>query len=110
MQYSITTFIGPGDLQTLSPPEVQEQIRDLTIQGNPLDLLPQSFNVRSARTDLIALQMEIDQKILRLASPMICNEKMRPWARGLRLMRLKTIGHGRGGHPWWAQPLFVMIK
>ncbi len=37
-------------------------------------------------------------------------EKIRPWARGLRVMRLKTIGRGRGGHPWWAQPLFVMIK
>jgi hypothetical protein len=31
-------------------------------------------------------------------------EKIRPWARGLRVMRLKTIGHGRGGHPWWAHP------
>ncbi len=60
MQYSITTFIGPGDLQTLSPLEVRAQILDLTIQGNPLDLLPPSFNVRSARTDLIALQMEIN--------------------------------------------------
>ncbi len=31
MQYSITTFIGPGHLQTLSPPEVRAQILDLTI-------------------------------------------------------------------------------
>jgi hypothetical protein len=38
------------------------------------------------------------------------DEKIRPWARGLRIMRVKTIGHGRGGHPWWAQPLFIMIK
>ncbi len=37
-------------------------------------------------------------------------EKIRPWARGLCVIRLKTIGRGRGGHPWWAQPLFVMIK
>jgi hypothetical protein len=37
-------------------------------------------------------------------------EKIRPWARGLRVMQLKTIGRGWGGHPWWAQPLFVMIK
>ncbi len=73
MQYSITTFIGPGNLQTLSPPEVRAQILDLMIQGDPLDLLPPSFNVQSARTDSIALQMEINQKILRLVSPMICN-------------------------------------
>jgi hypothetical protein len=26
-------------------------------------------------------------------------EKIRPWARGLCVMRVKTIGHGRGGHP-----------
>jgi hypothetical protein len=37
-------------------------------------------------------------------------EKIMPRARGLRVMRLKTIGRGRGGHPLWAQPLFVMIK
>jgi hypothetical protein len=73
MQYSITTFIGPGDLRTPSPPEVRAQILDLTIQGNPLDLLPPSFNVRSARTDSITLQMEINQKILHLASPINCN-------------------------------------
>jgi hypothetical protein len=73
VQYSITTFIGPGDLRMLSPQEVRAQILNLTIQGNPLDLLPPSFNVRSARTDSIALQMEINQKILCLVLPMICN-------------------------------------
>jgi len=70
--YSITTFVGPSDLRTLSPQDVRTQILDLTIQGDPLDLLPPSFNVRSARTDSIALRMEIDQKILRLATPTIC--------------------------------------
>jgi hypothetical protein len=40
----------------------------------------------------------------------LLDEKIRPWARGLRVMWLKTIGRDRGGHPWWAQPLFVMIK
>jgi hypothetical protein len=73
VQYSITTFIGPSDLQMLSPQEVRAQILDLTIQGNLLDLLLPSFNVQSAQTDSITLQMEIDQKILRLALPMICN-------------------------------------
>jgi hypothetical protein len=72
VQYSITTFIGPSDLQTLSPQEVWAQILDLTIQGNPLDLLPPSFNMRSARMDSITLQME-NQKILPLALPTICN-------------------------------------
>ncbi len=39
-----------------------------------------------------------------LLLPSWTSEKIRPWARGLRLMRLKTIGRGRGGHPWWAHP------
>jgi hypothetical protein len=73
MQYSITTFIGPSDLQTLSPQEVRAQIFDLTIEGNPLDLLPPSFNVRLARMNSIALRMEINQKILHLALPTICS-------------------------------------
>ena len=51
VQYSITMLFGPSDLQTLSPQEVRAQILDLTIQGNPLDLLPPSFNVQLARTD-----------------------------------------------------------
>jgi hypothetical protein len=72
-QYCITRFVCPSDLQMLSPQYVRAQILDLTIQGNPLDLLPPSFNVPSARMDSIALQMEIDQKILRLTMPMICN-------------------------------------
>jgi hypothetical protein len=70
--YSLLTFSGPNDLRTLSPDKVSVQILDLTLQGNPLDLLPPNFNVRSARTDLIALQLEIDQKILCLASATIC--------------------------------------
>jgi hypothetical protein len=57
----------------LSPQEFRAQILDLTIQGDPLDLLLPSFNVQLARTDSIALQMEIDQKILRLALPTICS-------------------------------------
>jgi hypothetical protein len=73
VQYSITTFINLSDLGMLSPQEVRAQILDLTIQGNLLDLLPPSFNVQSARTDSIALQMEIDLKILCLALPTICN-------------------------------------
>jgi hypothetical protein len=95
MQYSITMFIGPGDLQMLSPPDVRAQILDLTIQGNPLDLLPQSFNVRSARTDSIALQMEINQKILRLASPMICNTLFTELCPGYSSQPHATLKHIR---------------
>ena len=72
-QYSITTFVSPSDLRMLSPQDVRAQILNLTIQGDPLELLPPSFNVQSARTDSIALRMEIDQKILCLTTPTICN-------------------------------------
>jgi hypothetical protein len=98
MQYSITTFIGPSDLRTLSPPEVWAQILDLMIQGDPLDLLPPSFNVRSARTDSIALRMEINQKILRLASPTIYNTLFMELCPGYSSQPHATLEHIRQVH------------
>jgi hypothetical protein len=58
--YSLLTFSGPNDLHTLSPDKIHVQILDLTLQGNPFDLLPPNFNVRSARTDSTVLRLEID--------------------------------------------------
>ncbi len=72
-QYSITMFVSPSDLRMLSPQDVRAQILDLTIQGDPLNLVPPSSNVQSVRTDSIDLRMEINQKILCLAMPTICN-------------------------------------
>ncbi len=37
-------------------------------------------------------------------------EKIRPWARGLRVMRLKTYWPWPGRSPMVGPPLFVMIK
>jgi hypothetical protein len=71
--YTLLKFDGPADLRVLSPPEVQVQILDVTLQGSQLDLLPPSFNIRVARTDSTALRMDVDIKILRLASATICN-------------------------------------
>ena len=41
-QYSITTFVSPSDLRTLSPQDLRAQILDLTIQGGPLDCYSQA--------------------------------------------------------------------
>jgi hypothetical protein len=71
--YNLLMFDGPDNLCTLTPDKVKGQLLNVTLQGNLLDLLPPSFNIRAARTDSTALQMDIDQKILRLATPTICN-------------------------------------
>jgi hypothetical protein len=66
-------FNGPADLRTLTPTEVRAQILDLTLQHDPLDLLPPSFNVRMARTDSTTLRIDINLKILHYAFATICN-------------------------------------
>ncbi len=73
VNYTLLTFNRPADLCSLTPDEVRAQILDLTLQHNPLDLLPPSFNVRMARTDSTALSVDIDLKIICLAFATICN-------------------------------------
>ena len=72
VRYSILTFNGANDLRTLTPAEVRAELLDQTLQTEPLDLLPPSFNVRSARTESAVLKADIDQKIMKLACPTIC--------------------------------------
>jgi hypothetical protein len=62
--YTLFTFNGPANLCELNSPEVWAQIPDLTLQSDPLDLLPPSFNIKVARTDYTTLHMDIDTKIL----------------------------------------------
>ncbi len=71
--YNLLTFHGPGDLQTLSPAEIQAQLLDVTFQDGPIDLQPACFNLSSARSDSTELQSEIEAKILRLSFLTVCN-------------------------------------
>jgi hypothetical protein len=73
VNYTLLTFNRPADLRTHTPAKVRAQILDLTLQHDPLDLLPPSFNVRTARTDSTTLDIDIDSKILRLTFATICN-------------------------------------
>jgi hypothetical protein len=70
---TLLMFNGPADLCTLTPAKVRAQILDLTLQHNPLDLLPPSFNIKTARTDSTALRININSKILCLTFATICN-------------------------------------
>jgi hypothetical protein len=45
--YNLLTFHGPGDLQTLSPTDIQAQLFDVTYQDGPVDLQPARFNLSS---------------------------------------------------------------
>ena len=52
---------------------VQRKITDFTLQDGPVKLQAASFGATSARTDSSAICNEIQEKILRLASPSICH-------------------------------------
>jgi hypothetical protein len=71
--YNLMTFHGPDDLRTLSPADVKAQLLDKTLQDGPVELMPASFGLRTARTGGEALRTEIDQKILKLAFRTVCH-------------------------------------
>jgi hypothetical protein len=71
--YNLMTFHGPNDLCILSPANVKEQLLDKTLQDKPVELMPASFGLRTARTNGEALRTEINQKILKLAFPTVCH-------------------------------------
>ena len=69
--YSLATFMGTADLQTLDSNQIQAEILDYTLQDGPIELQATSFGATSAQTDLISIRNEIQGKILRLASASI---------------------------------------
>jgi len=71
--YNLATFHGASDLRTLDAQGVQREITDFTLQDGPVELQAASFGATSARTDSSAIRMEIQEKILRLASSSICH-------------------------------------
>ena len=77
----------------LSPQDVRAQILDLMIQGNLVNLSSPSFNVQLVRTNLIALRMEINQKILHLVLPMICNTLFTEFCPGHSSQPHAALGH-----------------
>jgi hypothetical protein len=65
--YNLLTFHGPGDLQTLSPAEIQAQLLDVVFQDGPVDLQPACFDLSSARSNSTELQSDIKAKISRMS-------------------------------------------
>ncbi len=72
VNYTLTTYTGPGDLRTLSPAEVQLNILELCMQDLPILLKASNFNLQSANTDCSEIGLEIEGKIRQLAWPEIC--------------------------------------
>ena len=71
--YNLMMFHGPDDLRTLSPADVKGQLLDKTLQDRPVELMPASFGLRTARTSSEALCTKIDQNILKLAFRTVCH-------------------------------------
>jgi hypothetical protein len=70
--YNLTTFHGTANLRTLTQQKIQAKILDHTLQDGPVKLQPASFGATSAQTDSLAIQDEIQSKILCLAYHTIC--------------------------------------
>jgi hypothetical protein len=49
--YCLTTWLGAADLHTLSLKEVKHDILGMTYQDGPYNLLAQTFNLTTCRTD-----------------------------------------------------------
>jgi hypothetical protein len=71
--YNPTTFHGTSDLCTLDTQAVQAKIINYTLQEGQVELQAASFGATSARTVSSAIQIEIQEKILCLASASICH-------------------------------------
>jgi hypothetical protein len=71
--YNLVTYHGTDNVRALTMLQVQTTILDQTLQDDPYDLQPASFNLTTARTDGTALRSKIKGKILRLTYPTICN-------------------------------------
>ncbi len=61
-------------------------------------------NHKGAMTKPDLLKLLVNDDVIHGFALPLPLKKIRPWARGLCVMRLKTIGRGRGGHPLWAHP------
>jgi hypothetical protein len=69
--YTLTSWLGPADLRTMSTVAVQRDILGITHQDGPYNLLALSFNLTSCRTDSTAIYGELKSLVVRLASDTI---------------------------------------
>jgi hypothetical protein len=69
--YTLTSWLGPSDLRTMSTVSVQRDILGITHQDGPYDLLAPSLNLTSCRMDSTAVYGELKSLVVRLASDTI---------------------------------------
>ena len=69
--YKLTLWLGPANLRTMSPTNIQWDILDITHQDGPFDLLAPSFNLLSCRTNNIAVYGKLKLLVVHLASDTI---------------------------------------
>jgi hypothetical protein len=72
--YNLVSFLGVDDLCILTPPVVHTVLLGACLQDGPVLLKASDFNLQNANTDSmdIALNLNIKQKILKLAWHQLC--------------------------------------
>jgi len=67
-QYNLSTYLGIGDLRTLTPDAVKREILDETHQDGPFDLLEPPFNISSCQTESSVVYGNLKRRVVLLAS------------------------------------------
>ncbi len=70
--YNLTSYLGNGNLRTLSPEMVRDTILRPVLQDGPVLLEVPDFNLQNAMTNFTGIAMEVDAKILKLAWHQLC--------------------------------------
>ena len=70
--YTLISFLGVNDLQTLSPEEVKMQVLNPVLQNGPVLLQASDFNLQTANTNAHNIALKINGKILQLAWHQVC--------------------------------------
>jgi hypothetical protein len=70
--YNLNSYLGPADLQTLTPEVVRTTILTPVLQDGPVLLEVSNFNLQNENTNASGIRMEIDRKILKLAWHQLC--------------------------------------
>jgi hypothetical protein len=69
----LTSWLGDADLRAMSAANLTHNVLSHTLQDGPINLLCPKFNLTLAKTDSTAIEVEINSKIIRLATPLVLN-------------------------------------
>jgi hypothetical protein len=93
--YRLTTFLGADDIRTIAAADFARDILGTTLQDGPINLLCPDFNLTPARMDSSAIEVVINSKIIRLATPSVLDSLFNQLCPGYSKEPHATLDHIR---------------